>query len=277
MSETPFQTQSESRSTRLTRRVFLGGVTTAGSAAVWRFAIQPFWPGDTPREALSIQAQALSEISEWGPQSTLAGDPFNLQADGSSALWFKTAGAPLGLQVVLGSYSMETKVQAELITASLSTSNSALLLGVAGIFPVSFSIPHLPTNRLVGYFHIFPKDGSRQYATSSVDSLGFENEKYLQISSWGPPATKVKQVFNPQGDGRSAFWVQSSHDLPLGVFLALDGIPLLSNVSGSIITAGVFAALTEQIVSQAGSHTLQLVDPANRRLQAVGKFVVEQD
>jgi len=277
MSETSFHTRPKDKATRLTRRTFLGGITVAAGAAAWRFAIQPRRLDDTPRGAPAEHPQALPLIGEWGPQSTLADQSFNLQADGSSAFWFRSEGAPPGLQVVLGSYSLETKVHADLITASLSARSSAEQLSQAGIYPVSVTVPGLRTSQLVGYFHIFPKDADEPFSTSSIDLLAFETVKYLDVSGWGPLSTRVNQAFNEQRDGRSAFWVRCSQDLPAGAFLALDGTPLLSSVNGALITAGIFSALAARIVAQPGSHTLQLVDPVNRRVQKVGDFQVEEE
>ena len=277
MSETSFQARPEDKATRLTRRTFLVGITVAAGAAAWRFAIQPLAPDDTPGEAPTKHTQPLLSIREWGPQSTLVDQSFNLQADGSSAFWFRADDAPPDLQILLGSYSLETKVHADLITASLSANKSGQQLSQPGIYPVSASSPRLKSSQLVGYFHIFPENEAQDFSTSSIDLLGFETVKYLQISGWAPLTTGVNQPFNRQRDGRSAFWVRCSQDLPAGAFLALGGIPLLSSVKGSIITAGVFPALTTRIVSRPGLHNLQLVDPTNRRVQKVGDFQVEEE
>lgn len=63
--------------------------------------------------------QAPLTLLDWGPQDIYAGTGFNLQEDGSSALWISTQNAPWDTEVILNGVALPTAVHADgkLVTA----------------------------------------------------------------------------------------------------------------------------------------------------------------
>ncbi len=58
-------------------------------------------------------------ILDWGPRDIVAGEPFNIQPDGRSALWVKTHHAPLDTVIEVGGVALESSVHSdgEFVTA----------------------------------------------------------------------------------------------------------------------------------------------------------------
>ena len=216
----------------------------------------------------------LAQVMNWGPQSTQSPIAFNRQPDGSSALWFKSSGVSKELTVVLGEQELETRIHPDLLTARLSQEQASLLLPVATTYSVMFVARASSAAQLVGYFHNFPGGPGKAFSPVPMDLNGFSTTSSWPIEDWGPTGSAVGLAFNQQSDGKSAFWVRASKELPRGPFLILGGIPLPSLSQGSLITAAVVPALVRRFVSRPGKHRLQLVDPASRRVQTVGDFEV---
>ena len=75
-------------------------------------------------ECLSLQRQLKRlekplRMVDWGPQEIWAGDGFNMQEDGSSAIWVSTRHAPSDTTIYLGGKALSSAVDAEgnLVTA----------------------------------------------------------------------------------------------------------------------------------------------------------------
>ena len=87
----------------------------------------------------------LAHLQRWGPQSTSVGEPFNLQPNGNSALWFRFQELDEypGYRVYFGSLAASTAInsKARLITASLRPAQLEQLNATAGNVPIHLVDP----------------------------------------------------------------------------------------------------------------------------------------
>jgi hypothetical protein len=76
---------------------------------------------DRVRARLKLLGEAPMRILDWGPRDIVAGQPFNVQPDGSNALWIKTHHAPLDTVVEVDGVALESSVHSsgEWLTASV--------------------------------------------------------------------------------------------------------------------------------------------------------------
>lgn len=95
-----------------------------------RQEIGVFRVGKAPEGGATLAEGGVSElfcpVQRWGPTRTGAGQAFNEQPDGRSALWIRIDCAPRSTVVRLGDVVMKTTVRADLITASLPSDHAII-------------------------------------------------------------------------------------------------------------------------------------------------------
>lgn len=117
--------------------------------------------GDTklPASTPSQQGSQFVTVVGWGPSKGKVGKPFNVQPNGSSAIWLKLEGN-IGKQYQLyyGSIPMETRLHQsrKLITASLSPEKAAKATATKGNHPIYIVDTKLKEKQLVGFFTLMP-------------------------------------------------------------------------------------------------------------------------
>ncbi|MEN5207873.1 LTA synthase family protein [Stenotrophomonas terrae] len=135
------------------------------------------------------------EVDRWGPHQAMPRQGFNLQPDGSSAMWFAMKhlrGAP---EVRIGDIVGETNVGEHLVTAAFVTS---AVSNLTGPMPVSLSCPGQPPV----YVGILDVSTELKSATSvAVEDCSFT------VDQWGPRTGTTAQGFNLQPDGSSGLWI----------------------------------------------------------------------
>ncbi len=214
--------------------------------------------------------EILCEITDWGPHSTIQGEAFNLQPDGSSAFWMRTAGAPSDARVLLGSISLKTTVTESTVTADLQPAQSSLVLDRVGTYPVYLVSDGALEMQHVGEFQVLAKP---PVETIVLDSLKLET--IAGVKDWGPRQASVGVGFNVQPGGESAFWVRVAQSVPSNTRLYLGTAPLRTTVQADMVTA-VASGEARALLDRPGSYELYLVDPDQRRKQVVGEFLVVQ-
>ena len=102
---------------------------------------------------------AIAQVEQWGPQSGTVGEPFNVQPDGDSALWFRFLKLDRNrdYEIHVGSQPTVTTTNAErnLITAGLTTRQSRRLVSTEDRVPI-YLVDPLRGKQLIGHFHIRP-------------------------------------------------------------------------------------------------------------------------
>lgn len=93
------------------------------------------------------------KINKWGPNRAYVGKRFNEQADGRSALWFKTECAPKNLVILLNGEPMETTQHPDIITAALNVDH---LLEGPGEYQIEFQDPETGDVKEIGVFRVLP-------------------------------------------------------------------------------------------------------------------------
>ena len=102
----------------------------------------------------------IVQVERWGPRSCRVGEPFNLQPNGNSALWFlflKLDRYP-DYKLYVGSQAAVTSINAErnLITASLTPRQARRLTSTEGKIAIHLVDP-IRGKQLIGYFHVHPR------------------------------------------------------------------------------------------------------------------------
>ncbi|MCC5865984.1 MAG: hypothetical protein JJU31_12745 [Wenzhouxiangella sp.] len=112
-------------------------------------------------------------------------------------------------------------------------------------------------------------------AGGEEEASGLVYRSFARVSYWGPDRTNQGEIFNIQSDGSGAFWVRLDGDISDSLVLRLDGEPLLTTVSGSLVTAVVAPAEAQRIVSVPGQYRLELLDVARNWVQPLGALRVD--
>lgn len=192
-------------------------------------------------------------IVNWGPQQTGPGKPFNVQKDGSSALWFKVKHATPTMVVTFDGKPLATDQAA---SGSLSALLKPAALKKAGRHEIQV------VDRTSG-----------QRSTKVVFTVGQAPKAEMtpaptpkpaprppapQLASWGPQQTLIGTPFNVQKDGSSAFWFKVKNAAPKMVVI-FDGKPLATDHAAS---GSLSALLKPEALKKAGRHEIQVVDQA---------------
>ena len=100
-------------------------------------------PSDGPLDYLPDVE--FAQLQRWGPKSASVGEPFNVQPNGNSALWFRFQELDEypGYRVYFGSIAASTAIngKAQLITASLRPAQLERLNATAGKVPIRLVDP----------------------------------------------------------------------------------------------------------------------------------------
>lgn len=148
-----------------------------------------------PMVVEASHADCEFEVDQWGPQLAMPGQGFNVQPDGSSAMWFTMKhlrGLP---QVKIGNTIGQANAGERLITAAFATDAIANL---AGPTEVTLGCPGQPPVR-VGTLDVSATP--EPAPTVAADACSFT------VDQWGPRTGTAGQGFNPQPDGSSAMWM----------------------------------------------------------------------
>jgi hypothetical protein len=97
------------------------------------------------------RSKYFGEIVSWGPKSTKRLTPFNIQKDGSSALWIKTECPPADVVVILGGVKLSTTVKRNIIAARVENLG---ILKNTGSVEIVLSSKSANEEILVGRFDI---------------------------------------------------------------------------------------------------------------------------
>lgn len=95
------------------------------------------------------------EIKKWGPRHTLLAKPFNVQGDGSSAIWVSTTGCDKHLVLFFGSEKLPTTINdSGLISGRLPGSLANDLLNKPGVYEVLLADEENKYLQHVGFFEV---------------------------------------------------------------------------------------------------------------------------
>ena len=99
----------------------------------------------------------LAQVERWGPRSSSVGNPFNVQPNGDSALWFlfRKLDRDTDYKIYMGSQPVLTTITVErnVITAGLTPKHSRQLVLTKGKIPIHLVDP-IRGKQLIGHFHV---------------------------------------------------------------------------------------------------------------------------
>lgn len=235
-----------------------------------RMGALAFLAGIESTRPLEHQQTEILKLENWGPRSVSAGEPFNEQPNGNSALWLRFSSLERGNYLIrFGDYDMITSVHPDrnVITSDLTPAQSIEATSLGGKIPVTLVDRSSGRQQLLGMFEVKGQLTSEELARRSRE---------LRILGWGPRRTRIGQGFNHQPDGSSAFWVQTggSHRKDGNYVLMLGDIPMRTTVREKLITASLPPDIVSDLVGVAGALTLVLVDNDLEKQHEIGKFLV---
>jgi hypothetical protein len=185
----------------------------------------------------------LPEIHRYGPDSIRAGESFNRQPDGSSAMWLKTTNATSWTVVFFNGRELETTVESPLLVT-------------ARVPDELFSAP--------GNVEVYLKERlSRQISntiTIPVIPLYRIDERkkltLLEIHRYGPDSIRAGESFNRQPDGSSAMWLMTTNATSWTVVF-FNGHELETTVESPLL---VTARVPDELFSAPGDVKVYLKD-----------------
>ena len=108
----------------------------------------------------SLPEATIAQVERWGPRSSNVGEPFNVQPNGHSALWFlfRELDRNTDYKVYVDSRPVDTTTHFEknLITAGATPRQSRQLVSTEGKLPIHLVDPYRG-KQLIGHFHIHPR------------------------------------------------------------------------------------------------------------------------
>ncbi len=153
-----------------------------------------------PEATAGPPAAAIVEVTNWGPQSTEQGSPFNVQPDGHSGLWFVAPGTPNWVKVRIDGQESPTTVTENGFTSGLFGSLQDRILNTPGSYRVELHDPVNDTLQLIGELVVRP------LAERAVKEDGSRSAIFCPVTEWGPTETTAGVAENPQPDGSQGMW-----------------------------------------------------------------------
>lgn len=209
-------------------------VTECGVAALVHEAIgQGQLVGLSPSSGQArFREDTITNVRNWGPQTTTVGTPFNVQRDGHSGLWIVTEDAPPYVKVALGGITTPANVRSGVVTTGLYAPEHEALLNAPGGFEVALVDPVREVRQRVGEFVVKP-----QPRPTGLADL-------CDIETWGPQRTRAGVAANPQPNGSMGLWFRTEC-VPKGIkiFFGEDQLRLTQRPFG--FTSSIPLALLE--------------------------------
>lgn len=112
---------------------------------------------------------AIAQLESWGPRSATVGEGFNVQPDGSSALWFRFAEMdPQSYEMYFGANPLRTSVvpSRNLITATVTKGQVRQLTSKTGEIPVYLVNSAQGSKQLMGRFQVRSKSAESTHGGS---------------------------------------------------------------------------------------------------------------
>jgi hypothetical protein len=206
----------------------------------------------------------IVEVTNWGPRSTEQGEPFNVQPDGHSGLWFAATNAPSWVKIVIAGTEAPTTVLDRAITSGLFGEEGYRVLSTPGSHPIELYDPVSGIRQPIGEFIVRPSAERAQLED------GTRAKSLCPVSAWGPDRTRAGVPANAQPDGSMGLWFRTPC-APTNVRLIFgeDRLPMTRSEFG--LTARVPLALIET----PGEHQVALFDVDTGQQMPVGLFSIQ--
>ena len=201
-----------------------------------------FTVGKVAKPVAAPPTQPAPQVTTWGPQQTLPGQPFNAQQDGSSAFWFTVKNASPKMVVTFDGKPLAT---AQAAGGALSAMLKPEALKKAGQHEI----------RVVDEATGQKSEPVLFWIGEKID-LPPAGQPAPQILGWGPTQTPAGKPFSQQPDGSCSMWFKVSGVAPTAVAM-FDGKPLATFHSGSDI---ISANLPLELLKKAGKYRVWLQD-----------------
>ncbi len=208
----------------------------------------------------------LQKVKRWGPQLTRSGQPFNVQSNGTCLFRIETKDKAQQLTVFLSEMPLSTRVESDVITASLGPKEVNGIIarpGYYGVFLVSL------TERIkqeLGQFRVLD-----YVRVSSLPSV-----RLREIVDWGPQSVRKGQVLKLESDQSLRFWIRTTPG-PKDVTLFLGNTELPTEIGANLITAILKPGLASIALNTSGTYEVFLASIPRRLKQKIGDLTVSDE
>lgn len=163
-------------------------------------ALPPSEPAESVGKESEDTANAIVEVSNWGPQSTEQGAKFNEQPDGHSGLWFVAQDVPAWVKVRIDGVEAPTTISEKGFTSGLFGETQERILANPGLYLIELYDPMRDIAQPIGEFEVRP------LAERVLLADGTRSTVFCPVENWGPEETTVGVAANVQPDGSQGMW-----------------------------------------------------------------------
>ena len=192
-------------------------------------------------------------VSNWGPQTMVLGEAFNVQSSGSSALWFSLENGRGEPKLMINGQSHEILLAGEIASVSL---DAVKLFNKPGSYPLQWVCDD-GSKGVVGTFIVTDsmETGKSAVASSVSKESTQEDTCKMSVKDWGPRTVTIGSAFNRQPDGKDAIWMIVEERVGQPDFM-IDGHRMAGIFSGDSASLSIDSAL---IFKKPGEYPLKWI------------------
>lgn len=203
---------------------------------------------------------SIAEMALWGPQETTQHQPFNVQNDGHSGLWFQFKNAPPHVKIMIDGEICRTVVSEKVVTSGLYEEMAERILSTPGSYAINLVDPIRKIYQPVGNLTVHPDP----FSSNKKDIT-----TYCKIKSWGPKKARAGFPENVQPNGNMGMWFKTRCNMEgVSFFFGEEMFQIQARDFG--FTSSIPVALLEA----PGQVTLQMQLP-NGEKTSIGEFIIE--
>lgn len=102
-----------------------------------------------------------------------------------------------------------------------------------------------------------------------------KEEKFVEVSNWGPRKTAYNVPFNQQPNGRSGMWFTAKNP-PRSIEVYINGKAVPTTVDETHFTITVYGARRDEMIRAPGTYSIDVYDKVRRVKQRIGGFIVSE-
>ncbi len=236
---------------------------TEALAAVVRFKTA----GASSTQVSEPTEQHIVEITNWGPRTTVAGQPPNSFGEGFSALWFDAENAPRWAQVEIHGRRLHTSYRENRVLVGSFQGQLEFqkqLFSQPGEYPITL---HDEMNNIWQTIGVFVVTG--EPVADQIDQQAQTGSAFCTIKNWGPKQTSAGVALHPQANGAMGLWIDTDC-APGDVAIQAGEQQLKAYVNDGVITT----AIPADMFQQPGKISLTLISKTEDEQLEIGTLII---
>jgi|GEM_PF-1241034 len=206
----------------------------------------------------------IAPLKNWGDQSTLQGQKFNVQPDGHSGLWFQFEGAPAHAKITIDGEIVRTVISDKVVTSGLFERMQERILSTPGLYEIALIDPVRKIKQTIGNFEV-KADLRGTFLRGERETL------FCAATAWGPEQTQVGVAANEQPDGSMGVWVQTPCFPEGGQLMFVEDL-----LKTTIREFGVTATIPLALLGVPGEHPLYFYDVETEQKSLIGHILLRE-